>query len=98
MAFITLADQGWYTYSFLDHDEIGGRGYVAAYVLGIAVSIVIVFCLVWGAIWVRRWVTETKLGLDGRFAEQRSRGSDAEMNIIAPKEPRSSDGNDSKIA
>lgn len=79
VAFITLATQGWYTYSFLDHDEVGGRGIVAAYVAGILVGTIIVFCIVWGIVWIRRWLTEKKLRMEGKFATQFRRG-DVEMN------------------
>lgn len=79
VAFITLATQGWYTYSFLDHDEVGGRGIVAGYVFGILVGTIIVFCIVWGIVWVRRWLTEKKLGMEGKFAHQRQR-VDVEMD------------------
>jgi hypothetical protein len=87
LAFITLATQGFYVYDFLSYKHDGGRGFVAAYVLGIAVGIVIVFCLVWLIIWARRWVTEKKMGRDGRFALQRSQYNDMEMNTFGPKEP-----------
>ncbi|CAM1504656.1 Fc.00g022470.m01.CDS01 [Cosmosporella sp. VM-42] len=84
VAYITLADQGWYTYNFLDHDKVGGRGIVAAYIIGIAVGIVIIFCIVYGVVWVRKWVTETKLGKDGKFAKQ-PRNHDTEMNAVGNK-------------
>lgn len=87
VAFITLAAQGWYTYSFLDYHAVGGRGYVAAYCVGIAVGILVIFCVVWGLVWARRWITEKKLGRDGRYAKQRSRPADMEMNTITPKQP-----------
>ncbi|KHN94563.1 FAR-17a/AIG1-like protein [Metarhizium album ARSEF 1941] len=77
IAFITLAAQGWYTYSFLDHSAVGGRGYVAAYVVGIAVGVVVVFAIVWAAIRLRKWVTEVKLGRTGKFVVERR--ADVEM-------------------
>lgn len=84
VAYITVADQGFYTYNFLDHDKIGGRGYVAAYVIGIAVGIVVIFVVVKGLIWLRRWVTETKLGMTGKVAAARpARECDEEMAAIA---------------
>lgn len=58
---------------------MGGRGIVAGYILGIAVGIVIIFCIVWGVIWVRRWLTETKLGMDGKFAQQPADTNDIEL-------------------
>ncbi|KAF4980698.1 hypothetical protein FZEAL_3366 [Fusarium zealandicum] len=70
LAYLTVATQHFYVYNFLDHDDVGGRGIVAAYIIGIAVAIVIIFCIVWCLIWVRRWLTETKLGREGKFAYQ----------------------------
>lgn len=84
---MTLADQGWYTYSFLDHDAVGGRGLVAGYVLGIAVAIVVIFAVVWALIRFRVWITEAKFGRQGKFAQGRSgRGDDAEMGDAGNKE------------
>lgn len=85
VAYITLADQHFYTYSFLDHDAVGGRGYVAAYVVGIAVGIVVIFGVVYALIFLRRWVTETKLGMEGKFAAQPTPGDDVEMNTMGHK-------------
>lgn len=85
VAFITLASQGWYTYSFLDHDKVGGRGYVAAYVVGIAVGIVVIFVVVWGVVWLRRWVSEVKLGKMGKFVDERRADVDVEMNTVKEK-------------
>lgn len=78
VAYVTLASQGFYTYSFLDHDAVGGRGYVAAYVFGIAVGIIIIFIVVWCLIKLRVWVTETKCGMTGQFAAERQPEGDAE--------------------
>ncbi|KAG8410686.1 hypothetical protein J3459_016974 [Metarhizium acridum] len=80
VAFITLATQGWYTYSFLDHDKVGGRGYVAAYVFGIALGIVVIFAVVWAVIWLRKWVTEGKMGWTGKFVVERR--VDVEMSHV----------------
>ncbi|KAM0441217.1 hypothetical protein ACHAPT_000523 [Fusarium lateritium] len=84
LAYITQATEGFYVYNFLDHNEVGGRGIVAAYIIGIAVGIVVIFCIVWCVIWFRRWVTETKLGLDGKFAKQPD-NNDIEMTSAANK-------------
>lgn len=85
LAFVTLATQGYYVYGFLDYEEVGGRGIVAAYCVGIAVGTVVVFCVVWGVIWARRWVTETKLGMDGKFGKQPAWDGDAEVETARPK-------------
>ncbi|KAJ4322537.1 hypothetical protein N0V84_004783 [Fusarium piperis] len=84
LAYITQATEGFYVYSFLDHNEVGGRGIVAAYIIGIAVGIVVIFCIIWCVIWLRRWVTETKLGMDGKFAKQPN-NNDIEMTSAANK-------------
>lgn len=108
LAFVTLADQGFYTYNFLDHDAVGGRGYVAAYVAAIAVAVVVVFGLVWGLVWLRRWLTEDRLGLTGKFAAPRRRrrhaeGDDAAVVLTAmlPKERerarREDEGNEPEV-
>lgn len=85
LAFVTVATQGFYVYGFLDHEQIGGRGYVAAYSIGIAVGTVVIFCLVWGLMWARRWVTETKLGMDGKFAKQPAWHQEGDTEIVRPK-------------
>ncbi|KAF4440240.1 hypothetical protein FACUT_3564 [Fusarium acutatum] len=79
LAYLTHATQGFYVYNFLDYQDVGGRGIVAGYILGIAVGIVIIFCIVWGVIWVRRWLTETKFGMDGKFAQQPADTNDIEL-------------------
>ncbi|KAM4067245.1 hypothetical protein HRG_001227 [Hirsutella rhossiliensis] len=90
VAYITVADQGFYTYNFLDHDKVGGRGYVAAYVFGIAIGLVVVFSAVHGLILLRRWLTESKLGMKGKFAGLPTMTTtDAEMNVVEPGESRS---------
>lgn len=92
VAYITLATQGWYTYSFLDHDYVGGRGYVAAYVFGIAAAIIVVFVVVWGLIRLRVWVTEKKFGMEGKFAAGRRYGDqDAELGTIKLAKPAERD-------
>ncbi|KAK0391613.1 hypothetical protein NLU13_1113 [Sarocladium strictum] len=85
LAFVNLARTGKYVYSFLDYQEVGGRGFVAAYVVGIAVGICVVFVVVWALILLRRWVVEKKLGMDGRFAKHPGSQHDVEMNLMGPK-------------
>jgi uncharacterized membrane protein len=80
LAYLTHATQGFYVYNFLDYQDVGGRGIVAGYIFGILVGIIIIFCLVWCIIWVRRWLTETKLGMDGKFARQPAGNNDVELN------------------
>lgn len=69
LAYLTHATKGFYVYSFLDPNE-SGKGFVVAYVFGIAVGCLVVFGVVWGLIWLRRWVTEEKLHMDGKLARQ----------------------------
>lgn len=69
VAYITRAAQGWYPYDFLDPVETP-NGLVAAYVFGIAIGCIVVFLIVTGLIWLRVWVTETKLGMGGKFANE----------------------------
>ncbi|EPE10234.1 hypothetical protein F503_05329 [Ophiostoma piceae UAMH 11346] len=68
LAYVTKATKGFYVYSFLDPSQSSSPGLVAAYVFGIAVGCVVIFAVVQGLIWVRRWLTETKLGMPGKFA------------------------------
>ena len=82
LAYLTYATQGFYVYSFLDHEWAGSRGIVAGYIIGIAVASVVIFSAVWGLIRLRLWVTETKLRMDGMTAKQQrlSRQADFEMS------------------
>jgi hypothetical protein len=90
LAFLVEATEGFYVYGFLDYEEVGGRGMVAAYCVGIAVGAVVAFCLVWGIVWLRRWITETKLGMDGKFAKQPSWHGDADVEMTAVRNKRQS--------
>ncbi|KFA76456.1 hypothetical protein S40288_06498 [Stachybotrys chartarum IBT 40288] len=87
LAFVTYVDQGFYTYSFLDYEEVGGRGMVAAYVFGVAAGGIVIFLVVWFLIWLRKWITERKLGLDGKFAGRRNRQGDIEMDPVRSNQP-----------
>lgn len=71
LAYITVATQGFYTYSFLDPGR--GKGRVVGYVFGILVAICVVFGLVWGLIWTRRWVTGTVWGMNGKLSPKPGR-------------------------
>jgi hypothetical protein len=82
VAYITRATKGFYTYSFLDPGN-GGSGKVAAYVWGIEAAILVVYLIVKGLIALRLWITESKLHMDGKFANRRSwRDGDAEMQTV----------------
>ncbi|KAK3945414.1 hypothetical protein QBC46DRAFT_455581 [Diplogelasinospora grovesii] len=77
LAYLTHATKGFYPYDFLD--PVKQKGYVAAYVFGIAVGSLIIFGIVWGLIWLRKWITEKKLHMDGKFARGPRRDGDLEM-------------------
>lgn len=67
LAYLTHATQGFYPYSFLDPN--GGSGRLAGYILGILAAACVIFGIVWLIIWIRRWLTESKLGMHGKFAK-----------------------------
>ncbi|KAH8682162.1 hypothetical protein BX600DRAFT_35208 [Xylariales sp. PMI_506] len=67
LAYVTLASEGWYVYSFLN-PSVAKHGLVAAYVFGIAIAICIIFSIRQGLVWTRRWLTERKLGMEGKYA------------------------------
>jgi uncharacterized membrane protein len=55
LAYITLADQGFYTYAFLNPGVDGeNNGLVAGYCFGILAIVIVLFFVDWGLIWVRR--------------------------------------------
>ena len=70
LAYLTLATRHFYVYSFLNPAEVGGRGIVAAYCVGLLVAASLLFVLICGAIWVRRWLTEDKAGMRGKFGKR----------------------------
>lgn len=67
LAYLTHATAGFYPYSFLDPDR--GSGRLAGYILGILAAACVIFGIVSGVIWIRRWITESKLGMHGKFAK-----------------------------
>ena len=68
LAYITHATEGFYPYSFLDTSK--GSGRVTGYCFGILIASCVIFGIVWGLIWLRNMATQ-KLGLEGKFADQR---------------------------
>ncbi|KXH53608.1 hypothetical protein CSIM01_08878 [Colletotrichum simmondsii] len=84
LAYVTYYTQGFYTYDFLNIDK-NGSGKVAAYIIGIAVAGIVFYLIAKGLIWLREWVTEKKLGMDGKFAQQRFRNYDTELGTITSK-------------
>lgn len=80
LAYLTKATKGFYVYSFLD-PSIGGSGRVAAYVAALAAAMIVIFLVVKLIIWGRKWLTETKLGMNGKFYGGRSiEQGDVELN------------------
>ncbi|KAL8963356.1 MAG: hypothetical protein Q9193_000378 [Seirophora villosa] len=77
LAYLTHATQGFYPYSFLDPNR--GSGRLAGYILGILAAACVIFGIVWLIIWIRRWLTESKLGMHGKFAKS-SGVEDEEMS------------------
>lgn len=67
LAFVTYYTKGFYPYDFLDI-QTQGSARVAVVIICIAVGAVVVFSVVKGIIHLRLWATESKAGLDGRFA------------------------------
>lgn len=68
LAYLTRVTAGFYPYSFLDPNK--GSGKLAGYILGILAAACVIFGIVWGIIWIRRWLTESKLGIHGKFVKQ----------------------------
>lgn len=85
LAYITHATKGFYPYSFLDPgpDGPGGDGWVAGYILIIAVAVVVIFAVVKGLIWARVWLTERKMGMEGKFARQPGGAADTELAPVS---------------
>ncbi|RDA82813.1 hypothetical protein CP532_1367 [Ophiocordyceps camponoti-leonardi (nom. inval.)] len=88
VAFITLADQGFFVYGFLDYRQAGGRAYVAAYVLGITAALVLIFCAVHFLIRLRCWLTESKLQLAAKYAREPLVVADVEVADVKTKASR----------
>ncbi|KAK3063181.1 hypothetical protein LTS18_002407 [Coniosporium uncinatum] len=82
LTYLTYGTQHFYVYNFLDWAQVGGRGVVAGYCIGILVGMWIVFALVKGLISGRKWVVEGKMGMDGKFTRKASRRvNEADMDI-----------------
>lgn len=66
VAFITYADQGFFTYGFLDFNK-NSSGSVAAYVFGILAGMIVVFLIVTAIIWARNLLFERVFGKDEKY-------------------------------
>jgi mannitol-specific phosphotransferase system IIBC component len=84
VAYITVATEHFYVYSFLNDTEKGGRGRVAAYIFGILAATIVVFVIIHFVILLRKWVTETKLGMTGKLEHKRQHK--AHSDEAEPKE------------
>jgi uncharacterized membrane protein len=76
VAFITLASEHFYVYTFLDY-HLHGRGRVAGYILGILVLAIVVFVVVHFLIMLRRRLTRTRDARMEDMGEHDVRGRDA---------------------
>ena len=82
LAYVTEATKGFYVYSFLDPEEVGGRGMVGAWIMVILGVTVVLFLLSKFLIWLRIWITEKKLRKDGKFAKQPAWRDDMDLNNV----------------
>lgn len=78
LAYITHATEGFYPYSFLDPST--GNGRVTGYCFGILVAICVIFAIVGGVMLLRNLATQ-KLGLEGKFADQRRKEDMRERDV-----------------
>ncbi|KAK3694688.1 hypothetical protein B0T22DRAFT_533691 [Podospora appendiculata] len=85
LAYLTDATKGFYPYDFLDPSK--QHALVAAYVFGIAAGCLILFGVAWGLVWLRRYITETRLGLDGKFAHARAQQPETYIEMAKHTEP-----------
>lgn len=67
LAYLTHATEGFYVYPFLDL-QTHSSGVVGGYIIGILVAAIIIFLIVRYLIALRVWITETKLGMGGKFS------------------------------
>ncbi|USP78912.1 alpha beta hydrolase fold-1 protein [Curvularia clavata] len=67
LAYVTHATEGFYVYPFLDLQK-HSSGVVGGYIIGILIAAIIVFIIIRYLIALRVWVTETKLGMRGKFS------------------------------
>ena len=83
LAYVAFYTQGFYTYGFLDLQK-NSSGVVGAYIIGILVAAIVIFLLVKYLILLRLWLTETKLGMTGKFSHRstvRVADEDAEKGV-----------------
>jgi hypothetical protein len=73
VAYITVATEHFYVYSFLNDHNKGGRGLVAGYVFGILAVAIVVFIIVKYLILFRRWLTERR-GTNPKVLAHRGHG------------------------
>jgi hypothetical protein len=81
LAYVTLAVDHFYVYSFLD-TRLHRRSIVAAYIIGILVGTVIMFFIVHFLIKLRRWLTEDKMGRTGIFSSRTGYVQDVEARGV----------------
>jgi hypothetical protein len=73
VAYITVATEHFYVYSFLNNHNKGGRGLVTGYVFGILAVTIVVFVIVKYLILLRRWLSERR-GTNPKVLAHRGHG------------------------
>ena len=76
LTYVTHATEGFYVYDFLD-TQTNSSGKVAGYIVGILIASVIIFLIVRYLIVLRVWITESKLGMAGKFPSRHQAASSA---------------------
>jgi uncharacterized membrane protein len=76
VAFITLATEHFYVYTFLDY-HLHGRGRVAGYILGILALAIVAFVIVHFLILLRRFLTKSRDARMEDMGDHGVRGRDA---------------------
>lgn len=77
LAYLTHATEGFYVYPFLDLQK-HSSGVVGGYIIGILIAAIIIFLIVRYIIALRVWITETKLGMRGKFSPHAPASATAE--------------------
>lgn len=73
VAYITVATQGFYVYSFLNNNNSGGRARVTGYIFGILAGTIVIFTIVKYLITLRRWLSERR-GVNPKALAHRGHG------------------------
>lgn len=95
LAYITYATKHYFVYGFLDWhprvvvdgENVGGvgPGGVVGHIFGIMAAACVFFCLSRSLVALRMWLTETRLGLRGKFYAGREMEGETSRNPAAEK-------------